>query len=151
MAKEAPKKKRTGNRVSVPAGEADIQLDNMQFWRDFAAALVPDLAGKENALELGEVAVALQEIGQQITTHWPKISRICDKNDDKCISVSFALGIDRRVTPAEVSVRSGYSEKYGETLKAKVPDPNQTELPGLSDGTKEPAAGEQQEELHTGN
>lgn len=125
MAKKT--EKRGANKVHPPQ-KLNINLESMNFWRDLARQVCPDV---KDDFELGEVAVILQETSKHLSNEQERISKICNKNADTQIRVGLQIGIDRRVTPSEVSVKIGYSEKYGATIKAQVPDPNQDQLPGL--------------------
>ena len=140
MAKKT--EKRGANKVQPPQ-KLNINLESMNFWRDLARQVCPDV---KDDFELGEVAVILQEVSKHLSNEQERISKICNKNADTQIRVGMQIAIDRRTTPSEVTVKIGYSEKYGATIKAQVPDPNQDQLPGL-ETTKETSESEGGPEL----
>lgn len=134
-----PKPKKGGNKARSE-GTFKGDIGNMQYWRGLAKSICPDL---EDEYEIGEVATILQQIATGFGKEQGAISKICKKNEDSCVTFSFACGIDRRTTPSEVQTKLGFSEKHSVTFKSTVPDPSQTELPGLNENeVTEPKPGE---------
>lgn len=125
-----PKKEKRGANKARSEGVFKGDIGNMQYWRGLATQILPDL---EDEYEIGEVAVILQQIATAIGKEQGAISKICKKNEDSSVTFSFACGIDRRTTPSEVQTKLGFSEKHSVTFKSTVPDPSQTELPGLNE------------------
>lgn len=115
-------KKKGSNKVRT----TEIELDKMDFWRNLAKAVCPELT---DDMEIGECAIMLQELSKHVSTEQKRISSICNLNEDTKISVSFGVTLDRRVVPTEVTTKISYGPKYRKTIKAAVPDPNQQELP----------------------
>lgn len=141
----AATRKRGANKARTEGTKSEI--GNMQFWRGLAEDICPDLDKKADAFEIGEIAVALQQACSLVGQEQKTISRTCEKNEDKKVSFSLTVSIDRRTSPPEVAVSISYAERHRDSLKAKVPDPNQTELPGLDESEVTDGTGpaEQQE------
>lgn len=138
-----PKKEKRGANKARSEGVFKGDIGNMQYWRGLANQILPEL---EDEYEIGEVAVILQQIATALGKEQGAISKICKKNEDSSVTFSFACGIDRRTTPSEVQTKLGFSEKHSVTFKSTVPDPSQTELPGLNETEvtegKKPGEGE---------
>ena len=119
--------RKTGkNLVSVNLEPTPEALKDMSFWRAFAKALVPK---EDDEWHIGEIATLLQENSELVAGHWKEISRVCNKTDGKEVNISMAYKINRTNTPSTVNGSISYSEKYGERVEKKTPDPNQKELP----------------------
>lgn len=123
------------NKNAASAGSVPMELGTMTYWRKLANLVCPDI---KDDFELGEVAIALQQICKGFSTEFEFVSKICNKNEDTKIGVGITVTIDRRTTPSEVSVKFGYAEKHAITFKSQVPDPNQDELPGIAEKRDEP-------------
>lgn len=128
----AARKSKGKNRVFT--GEIPVEIGNMQFWRSLAAAVLEDV--DDDKWKVSEVSCVLQQIVFELSSEWKRISRICDKNEDKTVPFTYSIEIDRRNELAEIKVRIAYSEKYSVSSKVKVPDPDQTELPLEATGTE---------------
>lgn len=126
--------KRGANKARNQASPA-INLESMNYWRELAKTICPNI---DDDYELGEVAVALQQFCKIWNVEQKTISKICNKNEDTKISVGFGVVIDRRTTPSEVAVKVSYAEKHALSFKCQVPDPNQDELPGITEGNESP-------------
>lgn len=134
-----PKKEKRGGNKARSEGTFKGDIGNMQYWRGLAQSILPDV---DDEYEVGEIAVILHQVCVALGKEQPTISKICNKNEDSSISFSLACAIDRRTTPPEVQVKLSFSEKHALTLKSTVPDPKQTELPGLDESeVVEPKAG----------
>ncbi len=101
-------------------------FEDMNFWRGLAGNVSPK---ERDEWRVGELATALQESAKLFGAHWPKISALCGKAEKQDVTVSLSISVNRANTPPEVAVSIGYSEKYRDSLSAKVPDPDQKELP----------------------
>jgi hypothetical protein len=123
--------RKTGkNKVAVDLQPTPEALKDMGFWRLFAKSLVPK---EEDEWHIGEIATMLQENSELIAGHWAKISQVCNKTEGKQINIGMGFKIDRMNTPSTVKGSISYSEKYGENVEKKTPDPKQTELPLTKD------------------
>lgn len=130
-AKKGGNKARNGKATAALAGAKELQT--MTFWRNLARLTNPEV---KDDFEIGEIAIALQQICKGFTTEWESVSKICNKNEDTKVGIAIAITVDRRTQPSDVTVKFGYAEKHSVTYKSQVPDPNQDELPGM----KEPDA-----------
>ena len=111
-------------------------FEDMHFWRGLAGSVAPK---ERDPWRIGELATALQEASKLVGAHWGKVSALCDKAEKSDVTVSLSIGVNRANTPPEVAVNISYSEKYRDSLSAKVPDPDQRELPLQTDaGDAEP-------------
>ena len=120
------KKKRGTNKPTATTGNLKPELENFRFWEQLAGQVLPDT---KDATHINEVATMFYGLAVALNGEWDIITRICEKNDDKTITVSTAFQIDRRNQPAEVTTKVTYSEKHGQTVKRRVPAPGQEELP----------------------
>jgi hypothetical protein len=121
-------RKRPSQQNQVPSSTEAVpnSIHDFEFWRRIASELVP---GEKDEWKIGEVACIIQQVTVRVGEHWRKISQIVDKTEAKSISISVPVKIMRMNTPPEVFAGIKYSEKYGDGLTVKVPDPNQKELP----------------------
>ncbi len=102
------------------------EFGSLEYWRNQARQMTPKEADE---WRISEIATVLNDHAKLFCAHWQKINTIIEGNEDKSISVTFAVTLDRKNNPTEVSAKLGYSQKFGENLSGKVPDPDQTELP----------------------
>jgi len=119
--------RKTGkNKVAVPLDPSADALKEMSFWRAFAQAVVPK---EKDEWHLSEIATMLQEYAELVGGHWAKISQVCDKTEGKEINLTMSFKLNRMDTPSTCKGSISYSEKYGENIEKKTPDPSQAELP----------------------
>lgn len=124
------KKSRGKNRPAAPTKEIPADFQDFGFWIKLADGILGDDRKKLDAWNVNEVATILYGIAERLREEFLGISRICDKNEEKTISVSGGFELDRRNSPPEITVRLNYAEKHGKQTKKKVPDPNDLgELP----------------------
>lgn len=124
-------RKRPAKQNQVPSATDSVapEIGDFNFWRALAQQVVP---GIKDPWQVGEVACILQQSATRVGEHYRKVSTIADKTETKSIAISIPVKIARMNTPPEVFVGIKYSEKYGDGMTVKVPDPNQTELPLVS-------------------
>lgn len=102
------------------------EVGTLPYWRAQARAMCK---GETDEWRISEVATVLNDFAKLLGGHWKKINTICHGNEDSAVDISFKSTIDRKNNPTEVSARIGYSQKFGESISGKTPDPSQTELP----------------------
>jgi hypothetical protein len=125
----------------APTGNGEILVKEFDYWRGLAVELNPALATKAEKSDdvdwqLNELAIALQETACLISAHWTTIQKVASKAEKKAASFSVKVDINRLNMPSEVDAKVSYSESYSESVKRKVPDPNQTVM-DMPDGDPE--------------
>lgn len=134
------------NRNDTQAAGASVH--DFEFWRGVAREAIP---GEEDEWKVGEFGCIVQQVVTRLAEHWRKISQIADKTKEQSISISVPVKIVRADTPPEIFVGIKYSEKYGDGMTVKVPDPSQKELPlKVEKSGKGPTAEEVHEEATRG-
>lgn len=126
MKKNTRSRPKQDNQAPSSTDQVSASINDFNFWRSVAEQVVP---GETDKWRVGEVACILQQTATRIGEHFRKVSSICNHTEAKSISISIPVKIARMNTPPEVFVGIKYSEKYGDGLTVKVPDPEQTELP----------------------
>lgn len=113
------------NKVATKGAHVSPTLDDFSGWQSLAETII----GNDDAWHVNELATLLQEQAKLTAAHWPAISEICDKTEEKTINVGLGWAIDRRNSPPEATCKLSYSERFADNLNSKVPDPNQEEMP----------------------
>src|SRR3974390_395318 len=114
-------------KAAEPVGA--VNVGDMQFWREVARQIVPN---EDDEWHIGEIATTLRLMGDCIGKEWIQASKICNKSEASSLGLGISVSISRKETPPTVKVSLGYAEKHKRSAQSDVPDPNQTELPGIS-------------------
>ena len=128
MAKQNPEA-----QDKAPNNTGEILKGDFQMWRGLALDLAPKIAAKagksdDAEWQINELATAMQEACCLLGEHWPKLQSIISKSEKKAGGVSVKVDVNRNNNPSEVDAKVSYSENYAESVKRKVPDPNQGTL-----------------------
>jgi hypothetical protein len=144
-AKKLPRKTRGRNKpVNDQQGTGlPEDLESFPFWSD----LILRIYGKEKVARMtkwehSEAAMIMYRFAKGLREEWDLVSKICNENQDRTISVGCGFEIDRRNSPSAVKVRVNYNEKHGQTLEGTVPDPDQVDFLPLNAEPRIPEQGE---------
>jgi len=89
--------------------------------------------------QVSELGTILYSFAKGLRAEYKGISRICNKNQDRTISVPCSIQIDRRNSPPEIDVKVNYAEKHGQTISKTCPDIEQVDaMPLDTSERKEP-------------
>lgn len=124
--KGSPKKSRGKNQPAIQERKMSVEIEDFDYWRNLAKQVVQDLT---DPWHISEVATIMHSFATGLAMNWETVSKICDKNQDKTITMACPIVIDRRNTPPEVTCTPSYGEKHRTPIKRRVPDPSVNELP----------------------
>src|SRR4051812_10211595 len=126
--KTKPRASRGKNKPPTSSSPLDEDLEKFSFW----VALVQQIFGKEfkalDKWQVSELGVILYSFSKGLREEYSGISKICNKNQDRTISVPCAIQIDRRNSPPDVDVKINYVEKHGQTISKTCPDIEQEDF-----------------------
>ena len=116
--------------IKRPKEKEQITLDvnNVQFWRSVAQDLMP---GEDDEWKLGEVALMVQFFAGLLGRNWSKFDSVVSKRPNKA-RLAFSLILDRKEVPSHIYMHvGGPVDKIDDEADSDVPDPTQTDLPGM--------------------
>lgn len=130
MAARATKPRASRGKNKPPTSSEPLSEDMEKF--SYWVAFVKSLFGKEfkdlDKWQVSELGVILYSFSKGLRAEYAGISKICNKNQDRTISVPCAIQIDRRNSPPDIDVKVNYVEKHGQTLSKTCPDIEQEDF-----------------------
>ena len=112
----------------------------LEFFVDVAKVVLPK---EKDEWRLNEMATILLDQAKLIRKHWLTMNTIAERSEDRTLAFSMGASSTRKSAPPDVKVGISFSESWRDSIKSKVPDPNQAVMslpPGESTSGEDPTS-----------